>query len=772
MSVVVNSWHTDHLINKEGDFSFCHSEKEAYNFKYVPESHFKCIVKSVQRRKCKEEEERIWSKFIRQQESNGLNCAKRDIRPSMRCAKELLQESIDEVDRELKRLKEEAIPNGSKSIREENDVLTNTKRRTEKVLSSQNGAVPLILKGQTMSTCDDSQESQEDYTPNLRKSLSDLSVRRGTNVVQRHFDKASNAQRGLKICTLFDDKIEKSYCVKLDPIMAQKVLTIQSRVSELLDEILFRLCTIPLPEDDRDLKRRQQRATEFAIRFSRNYLYDLHRQIADIRRHTNAAVSAERAEKGGKGSAIHTQAAVQKLLSAHQLLLHALVAYCKHIPGSILIGHLAKLKEVLEIVINLSEACRKLQIFTCDIGSGDTPTSPLEKNVEIKCNNILSKLKLISNSRCQLPKHSSGTSKMKCMTALLTNKKNSYCKDLPNRFSMYSMNCKIPKCSPKDRKGGSHKKKTGHSVVHREESQSSLRQLSEQLYPSPATNTSSSKDTVRNHCGKHNICIKEDNIQTMMDIALTDSESDSDSSKKTKVVHTTEGGIEKEDDAVERVTTIAEQNLSSLVPIIADLMTFIPKKENSLEDDSTSEPSTNVLLACLQKYQSAKQLSTNVKDDDPHSCAFNANVEHECRNKTSKGDGENMRLIVMTSEDDNGEILQRDISHQGKPREFPKTHNAKAKDSVSKDTVGPLVKGGVHLDISEKTASEFLKYRHQYLAQCQSRPMYSGNNRNKPWDIVVWISDKLVDELLVDVAKELEIRDVIQKLFELEFREF
>lgn len=34
------------------------------------------------------------------------------------------------------------------------------------------------------------------------------------------------------------------------------------------------------------------------------------------------------------------------------------------------------------------------------------------------------------------------------------------------------------------------------------------------------------------------------------------------------------------------------------------------------------------------------------------------------------------------------------------------------------------------------------------------------------------ISDKLVDELIMEISKELQINDVIQKLFELEFQEF
>lgn len=34
------------------------------------------------------------------------------------------------------------------------------------------------------------------------------------------------------------------------------------------------------------------------------------------------------------------------------------------------------------------------------------------------------------------------------------------------------------------------------------------------------------------------------------------------------------------------------------------------------------------------------------------------------------------------------------------------------------------------------------------------------------------ISDKLIDELVVEISKELQMDDVIQKLFDLEFQDF
>lgn len=83
---------------------------------YIPESHFKHIVKNVQRQRRKEDEERIWTSFVREQELNDLDFYKTDDHQSMQSIKGLLQENILDVDRELKRLQEDALPERNKGI--------------------------------------------------------------------------------------------------------------------------------------------------------------------------------------------------------------------------------------------------------------------------------------------------------------------------------------------------------------------------------------------------------------------------------------------------------------------------------------------------------------------------------------------------------------------------------------------------------------------------------------------------------------------------------
>lgn len=76
------------------------------------------------------------------------------------------------------------------------------------------------------------------------------------------------------------------------------------------------------------------------------------------------------------------------------------------------------------------------------------------------------------------------------------------------------------------------------------------------------------------------------------------------------------------------------------------------------------------------------------------------------------------------------------------------------------------------LQVSDTAFKCLMDYRNQYYSSLESNPMYTTNTQNKPWDIVAWISDKLIDELIVELSDEFQMGDVIQKLFELEFEEF
>lgn len=164
-------------------------------------------------------------------------------------------------------------------------------------------------------------------------------------------------------------------CIQSDPVTTQKVLSMQKKIIELLNEISFRLYRIPLPDGDNDLRRRQQQTMEFAIRFSRNYLYDLNRLLVSIQRHMD--VISSRTDLKHRNITFHEDTLKQKLIAVHQLLIQALNAYCKHIPNSVLEGHHTKLQDVLQIICTLRDICNKLEISNNYFCSGDSNILPV-----------------------------------------------------------------------------------------------------------------------------------------------------------------------------------------------------------------------------------------------------------------------------------------------------------------------------------------------------------------------------------------------------------
>lgn len=250
-----------------------------------------------------------------------------------------------------------------------------------------------ISRGNNISMYKESEEQKTVFRSKAKKSLSDTSIiekKCYTNELLRatnHFENNSETDSS-------NNKDDIAY-VQPDPVTIQKLLTMQKKVAELLDEISFRLRRIPLPDGDNDLKRRQQQTLEFAIRFSRNYLYNLNRFVTSIQRHIKAVSFRSGLKQCYKNIAFHQDMIKQKLIAAHQLLIRALSAYYKHIPNSILEGHSTKLQDVLQIVCNLINICDKIEISTNYFCSGDATVIPLVTHKKLSSMNIYRLLKFI-----------------------------------------------------------------------------------------------------------------------------------------------------------------------------------------------------------------------------------------------------------------------------------------------------------------------------------------------------------------------------------------
>ncbi|KYN07295.1 hypothetical protein ALC62_01497 [Cyphomyrmex costatus] len=808
MSLLLNPVEPVHLNDDETEDSyFSGNENDDYNFKYVPTNHFKYIIKDVRRQRCREEEESMWASFVRQQELNGYD----KNQSSVQSIKQLLDEGMREADKELKKLETNIL---SDEVRKEYGKTGNNQKRKPKVNNirdSTSKKAPIMKDTGTGSTnllltipeedntpAYERRHESEDFKSYARKSRSGHVIPRkkqssrqlhhATNGTEYNSSPESSARHNV----MTDGVIY----IRPDPFTMHKIVTIQRKVCELLDEIAFRMGNISAPDGIKDLQKRQQCVAEFTVRFSRNYLYDLNRYIKDIQRHMCVISPRAIIKPNHRNLGLHMHAIEHKLLAAHQLLLHALVAYCKHVPSSIPKGHPGKLKEILQVVLDLKTMCDRLHLNYFD--SGDTDVLSLGKEIESKCNAVLSKFKLHADNDFL---DTNKTSSIASFTPHSTNKKRLNRKQLSNRLSMYSADTKISKNISKP-KTSYHQKDRKYNTI--DAKRISNEPILDQPYPSPVTpfKDANQIENIR----KHKTFAKEEDIKTMMDILPIDSDGSnfetqerhnnamltrrickvpkkcSSKSQNQKQLETIENIVKNtstnnDDESMKKELMSTEEHLSNLVPVIADFMSFVSNKQNESEaTPAYSKTMTKTLMKFLQKYHLPKSTYAKINASANCDVCYSGSSECECvkTNRTlteRRKNGENMQLICVSSIENASKVPRYcDASCQADYESLTELPDFEAKVKQGKFMIDSL--NNIELVASEETEMNFLKYRCEYQRLMQSIPMYSSNTQNKPWDIVAWISDKLVDELITEIAKELQIEDVIQKLFELEFQEF
>lgn len=749
MSFLLATSQLGYLTNKEKeDFLYSDEDGENYNFKYISGNRFKYIIKDVQRERCRDEEERAWCRFVKQQELNS----------NISTTNEYNRE-----DRELRRLEEDALPEyklgsyveGSK--KNDHKSIYPIKEHGEENFTNR---ITETKSNDTITIDMDRSILREDLLPYMRfirsKRSSDLR-RTSSDIVQRKHPKQDivgnfecNSTPELSI--EYESDKEDNISVEPDPVTAHRIVIMQQRISELLDEISFRLDRIPLPDGDIDLKRRQQRVMEFCIRLSRNYLYDLTRYVNDIQKHMRAISPSAKIKSGRRGITFHMQIIEQKLIASHQLLLHGLTAYCRHIPCSIPQGHSKKIKELLKVVTDLKDICDHIQLTRNYFGSGDTCTLPLEKETQAKCNAILSKLKLSSGTESQLDDYNT-VSNIIIPLNVPRARNRSKRKNLETRLRMYNnMEAKAYKSNFRRKSSACHIKDKKTDTRHNKIIYNEHLSLPQQPNSSPITNAFS-KEIIQEDDTKYKTSLKEDDIKTIMGTVPVDSDNDTNLeiqskhtnrlllSKKAKVMKESPNKLYN----VKFYKGEARHN-----KLRSSQSNHYNDSINKINDSATSD---EVLFEFLPKYQSFQDFNNkDISNGDFRNHITKKHSVSKSRKEINK-DRRNMNLICLSSLDNmsNERTCYNAMSH---------LDNHKSQNSL------------IQLFISKETEAKFLRYRIEYYHLFKCSPMYSNNTQNKPWNIVAWISDKLVDELINEIAKELEMQDIIQKMYQLEFKEF
>ncbi|KAK0178823.1 hypothetical protein PV327_007671 [Microctonus hyperodae] len=801
-SSLVKSLKFHYLNNREtGNFFFSDDEDNDFNFKYVPTNQFKYIVNDVKRQRTKQDEERIWTSFVQQQEQKYSDDCRVNCFHGITNPRQNYRDNLEEIDQELRRLEEDALPEQTKRLNDcETLRIINNEKQKDNLVHKTREKSPSEYddSGKPLLEIQEESHRQSKFERSQLNLITKTNKSRYERTIKHQHDRSHLQMLNCRECSSNpelsspndSDNYHELREFQPHPIVANKILGIQSRISELLDEILYRLCRIPQPDGDIDLKRRQQRAMEFAIRFSRNYLYELGRQVVNLQRHLQAISPNARIKPTKRGTLLHMQALERKLCSTHQLLFNALSAYCKHIPSSILKGHPGKLKEILQIVIDIKDICSKINLTAEHFGAGDTAPPPLGNDTQKRCYAILSKLRLNSDNESPLFSHST-QSTLIGVSATADRKRRSNQVDnrkfLPNRFSMYSVDSRYNKYQ--------RNRRPVTVGVYLKERKSLVERLPltiplptpDQTHPNFAT-LKAEKNLIKRSRIRSRAYQKEDEIRTIMESMPTDSETGSTGlllrkcqssiSNGSKIMRrhsskqwqrernsrpTTKSSkqtpiLVSDNNKSKKDVKITDEHLSSLIPVISDIMTLIANKNNSEVD--TSSTSLETFLEGFHEYLMNKNKENS---NQPVATLRGKPQEHFDRNSIELPKESEIKPINVPSQEERDSLIlnHSEIIIQNQP-----DNSRYVESKCSKLT---------QLSVSEASAEELLNYRNElsnYQRTCRSSPMYTSDSPNKPWEVIAWIADKLVDELMIELCKELQMDDVIQKLFDLEFQEF
>ncbi|XP_022814171.1 uncharacterized protein LOC111347979 isoform X2 [Spodoptera litura] len=68
-------------------------------------------------------------------------------------------------------------------------------------------------------------------------------------------------------------------------------------------------------------------------------------------------------------------------------------------------------------------------------------------------------------------------------------------------------------------------------------------------------------------------------------------------------------------------------------------------------------------------------------------------------------------------------------------------------------------------NISEKTADSLFQYRTKFVQHMLTSNMYANSAIGQPWEMIGSVSEQIIDELLLNITKEMQLYDLVQELY-------
>ncbi|CAH4028663.1 unnamed protein product [Pieris brassicae] len=69
------------------------------------------------------------------------------------------------------------------------------------------------------------------------------------------------------------------------------------------------------------------------------------------------------------------------------------------------------------------------------------------------------------------------------------------------------------------------------------------------------------------------------------------------------------------------------------------------------------------------------------------------------------------------------------------------------------------------LCVDDKAAERLFSYRTAFLQHMLASPLYANSAVGKPWEVIGKVSERILDELLVTCAKEMELQPLVKEIY-------
>ncbi|CAG9861528.1 unnamed protein product [Phyllotreta striolata] len=543
---------------------------------------------------------------------------------------------------------------------------------------------------------------------------------------------------------LSDDVFEKKF-----KIFIEKSVKSIGDICHIIDK------GIDPPDGDVDVSRRKLRVTEFSNRFSRNYLYPLVRQIDEL--------SKLKAMQQGFN---------QKFLSAYQVIYNGLHAYQNHLPTSIGACSSDKLKMLMKHLLDICDIHYKVlpeddernykDFIITFRRNAEMILKTIDDHFTVNNYRMPTQIRLNSVPKMTKPKKSKNTiperlymynsttfrkePRWKLAADALNQGKS---KQIKSRYKTAgfkhrppivrkSENASAHELQPKLGAKKLYKKPSTYAALN-DEDVATMIQMEGEKIGTDANEDEEKRDENKKGEQVNIVEIVQKLLQLVVDINARKKDNDSEENiKRDRDVEKIMGMLEKlnKNPGIESMNDLLKelQSDTSCKEILE--LKIVDSGENVR--NAGNERKTSPIF-CSEVRQGKEALKRN----SPAEADNFAELERGCRVKTAhhQGDGE---------------------KETGKAAQKPSTSLNVRKTSKTSRCLLPM--------LPKQYAINIIQYKLDFGKYSKSIPVYKKTTKILPWVLISNLSEKILNLILRNVTKDIEISEVVENIYQSELQ--